>query len=1186
MDILGSAGRLILVTVLFQLPLRAHASINWTNRSGGTWSNPLNWDPHQLPGPNDDVRVTVPGTYTLTLDSSAELGALTMGGATGAQLLEVGSNGRLTLNNASSFSPAASLKLLGTLAGDGDLTLQGSANTWAGGTMTGAGTTFIASSASINVSTTNHHDLVGRTFSNQGTVTWSGGRLRTGAGASIINEQSWVADFPGEFAIASDYGGESHFRNNGSFTLNSGIVDVALASESSGSFTLKTNTVLQFLAGHQFHSCSFKGAGVTRWKGRLFACDGTITADRLELDAGSYGGDWTFVGRMDWVNGDMNGRGQLTLAAGSVLNIVGAATDHDFSQHVIVAQGTVIHSGGSLRGGVGSTILNTGTWLEQSASIFNQAFSGAACVFDNQGVFRKTDSAGTTSFGENFQFKNSGTVRVEAGSLALFGGGVSSAVFNVGAGASLIFNSGYDCFLGTRFDGNGAVRFTGGVVLLQGVFDSQSISLEGAALAGTHVFSGKVNWMSGKFSNPGLTTIASGGQLSISTSATHDLPAHSLLNLGTVLWTDGAIRNGQGSRFENRGVFQAKATTGDLAMDNDYGGPSSFANHGTFALQKGNVTLNLLGESSGIFNIAANSSLVFPADHRFLSGTAFQGNGITRLNGGTYQLNGVITSENLELNSGAYSGLWSLAGTANWRSGLLDELCQISILPGSTLQISTASTHDPRGGVINNRGTILWTGGTLRSGAGSLIENQNLFRVQFTGEYGLSSDFGGAATLLNRGELDVEKGILDLTVAGETSGKVQVSSSSTLNILADHRFRAGAKLIGPGVTVLGGGNSVMEGSLVADNFRLSGGSLGGSGTFSGNVDWQATRLDGPGTFTISSGSTFILSTPADHDLPQRTLVNAGTVTHSGGNLRAGNATLIVNTGLWVEQSGLSFGFDFGGAYALFDNVGTFRKLSSSGTTTFASGFALRNAGTVLLEGGALLLGEAYVQRSGTTRLTQATISSTPTLQIQAGSLEGTGSIQAPLRMAGVFAPGSPSGVMAISGDYVQASSGRLDITLAGDPQTKGYGRVQIGGTARLGGTLNVLFDTGFAPSTQSAFPLMTFGGGSGQFATFSYPSSQTTLQASMTPSLYTVTVTKGGIAAPRISVLNLGANSSAISWSSVAGTKYRLQFLTDLSLQTWADLASDVTAQSGTTTVVDVTRPTLAKRFYRVRVVP
>lgn len=60
----------------------------WNNPAGGSWSNGDNWDPVGVPGAGDDVIISVDGTYTVTLaDPGASINSLTIGGASGTQIL-------------------------------------------------------------------------------------------------------------------------------------------------------------------------------------------------------------------------------------------------------------------------------------------------------------------------------------------------------------------------------------------------------------------------------------------------------------------------------------------------------------------------------------------------------------------------------------------------------------------------------------------------------------------------------------------------------------------------------------------------------------------------------------------------------------------------------------------------------------------------------------------------------------------------------------------------------------------------------------------------------------------------------------------------------------------------------------------------------------------------------------------
>ncbi|HEU5395536.1 MAG TPA: hypothetical protein VFV81_00115, partial [Verrucomicrobiae bacterium] len=66
------------------LTLRVAQAITWTNTAGGNWSTAANWNPNQVPGQYDDVAITTPGTYTVTMDSATvNLHSLALGAGSG-----------------------------------------------------------------------------------------------------------------------------------------------------------------------------------------------------------------------------------------------------------------------------------------------------------------------------------------------------------------------------------------------------------------------------------------------------------------------------------------------------------------------------------------------------------------------------------------------------------------------------------------------------------------------------------------------------------------------------------------------------------------------------------------------------------------------------------------------------------------------------------------------------------------------------------------------------------------------------------------------------------------------------------------------------------------------------------------------------------------------------------------------
>jgi hypothetical protein len=59
------------------------AGIYWNNPAGGLWSDPLNWTPSAVPGPADDVSITLKGQYSVTIDATpVTIHSLAIGGGT------------------------------------------------------------------------------------------------------------------------------------------------------------------------------------------------------------------------------------------------------------------------------------------------------------------------------------------------------------------------------------------------------------------------------------------------------------------------------------------------------------------------------------------------------------------------------------------------------------------------------------------------------------------------------------------------------------------------------------------------------------------------------------------------------------------------------------------------------------------------------------------------------------------------------------------------------------------------------------------------------------------------------------------------------------------------------------------------------------------------------------------------
>ncbi len=112
----------------------------WDGGGDGTsWTDPANWDPDAVPQPGDDVFIDMDGTYTVNLESDAQIASLTLGSPdnTGIQELAV-TGATLTVTGGLTIKGSGSLSLAGAT-----VSAQGSFENF--GEIHGTGTMDVAS---------------------------------------------------------------------------------------------------------------------------------------------------------------------------------------------------------------------------------------------------------------------------------------------------------------------------------------------------------------------------------------------------------------------------------------------------------------------------------------------------------------------------------------------------------------------------------------------------------------------------------------------------------------------------------------------------------------------------------------------------------------------------------------------------------------------------------------------------------------------------------------------------------------------------------------------------------------------------------------------------------------------------------------------------------------------------------
>jgi hypothetical protein len=417
------------------------------------------------------------------------------------------------------------------------------------------------------------------------------------------------------------------------------------------------------------------------------------------------------------------------------------------------------------------------------------------------------------------------------------------------------------------------------------------------------------------------------------------------------------------------------------------------------------------------------------------------------LNGASVTANSTAECGSLMLGGGGTpaavggSGTLTVHSNGVWSSGDMTGSGRTIIGSNATFTINNiASTVFLNTRTLENAGKILWTGAdafnlqcggaviTNRAGAlfevrnnasfgpfpgNSRFDNAGTFRKTAgsgTTTFAVNNSFVTAFYFNNYGTVDLQTGTLLCNATYVNNGALTVSSGATMRMAAggsgDGTFTnasgglvdwtgststftvsSGALLSGSGLYKISGGTVVFNTDLAVQNLDVLA-TLDGSGTLTVNnvLNWPSGTMSGSGRTIIAPGATNYINNVSTVFLGSRTLENAGTILWTGADnfsLQCGGAVITNRPGALFEvRNNASFG-PFPGN-SRFDNAGTFRKTTGTGTTTFAANnsfvtaFYFNNYGVTELQTGTLLCNAACVN-SGTLTLSPGT-----TLRMAAG----------------------------------------------------------------------------------------------------------------------------------------------------------------------------------------------------------
>ncbi len=869
----------------------------------------------------------------------------------------------------------------------------------------------------------------------------------------------------------------------------------------------------------------------------------------LALSGSTLGGtgNLTIDGTFNWSGGVMTGAAATTV--NGTFNLSGLVGIN--GNRTLTNASTANWTAGVNQGmwtGTGSVINNNGTWDAQvnGGAIVNQY--GGVTTFNNSGTFKK--SAGTGSTLMNIPFVNTGTVDVQSGTISLGGGGSNTNALTVSAASSTLrFAAGtFDLNAGTTFSGPGTISLnsTGTVNVNTAISFPAGTTFHFAngTLAGTGAVTtnGTFNWSGGLMTGAATTTV--NGTFNLS-----GLPginnSRTLTCTGTTNWTAGVnlgLWTGTGSVINNSGTWDAQVDGG--AIVNHYGGATTFNNSGTFKksagaggifmdipfvntgtldVQSGTISLRGGGSNTNVLKATAvSSTLVFAAGTFDLNtGTTFSGPGTISLNStGTVNVNTAISfpaGTTFHFANGTLAGTGGVTtnGTFNWSGGLMTGATTTTV--NGTFNLSGLPGING-GRTLNCTGTTNWTAGVnlgLWTGTGSVINNSGTWDAQVNGgaivnRYGGATTFNNSGTFkksagsggifldipfVNTGTVDVQSGAISLRGGGSNTNALSVSGASSTLIITAGVFdlNAGTTFSGPGTVTFNSTGTLNANSAVSfpasTTFSFVGGTLAGTGnvTTNGTFNWSGGLMTGAAT-TTSNGTLNLSGLPGINN--GRTLTCTGTTNWTAGvnlGLWTGTGSVINNSGTWDAQvDGGAIVNHYGGATS-FNNTGTFKKSAGAGTTSVSISFT--NSGTVDAQSGTLnMSSSSYTQTAGTTRLSGGAFTSTTNVNIQGGTLAGSGTVTGPVIVSGTgaLAPGlAGAGTLNLVGNYTQqAPNGAFNVEIGGLSAGTQFDRVNVSGAASaatLAGILNVSLISGFVPAPGDSFTIMTYPSRTGTY---------------------------------------------------------------------------------------------------------
>ncbi|HPR18658.1 MAG TPA: hypothetical protein PLD62_10485, partial [Candidatus Cloacimonadota bacterium] len=600
---------------------------------------------------------------------------------------------------------------------------------------------------------------------------------------------------------------------------------------------------------------------------------------------------------------------------------------------------------------------------------------------------------------------------------------------------------------------------------------SHVVSNGGEGLTGTGktVINGTCNWNSGHITNTDFN-IASGGVMNMAGSGECRINWDGVVNnAGTVnfakssvafvMYYNGTFNNLEGGVFEattnesiyhrndlssgnkpvfnNAGTFRKKTGTGTTTVYK-----MIFNNTGTVDVQSGTLkfTAYVDGTHTGTFTIASGANILTEdnSDHNFNEGSVINGTGTFEITGGDIFVNGstngtvIGTDATFKLSGDAKfggAGKLTINGTFEWTSTGNFNTGTIIVGAGGNLNISgdnRKTYYYPSGAnLLENYGTITWTGSGAVGGGGKTINNKSTGVFDIQNDVWLDGEEGGAGlyTVVNDGLIKKSTGSGTSTfdyVSFTNNGTLQVETGTFRldggSTFTNYDHNSGSPRLNGGTYDLKGtfrfetpygvdikdDNAIIILDGASSNMLLDDGSNALASL--GLISYNATRLN---SLTLRNGRNF--SSNATSFTNYATL-NCGSnvFSNSGTFQNADYAWLILGSPDGITSSGSSGNIQSSGTRT-FSTVGkyyyngTLAQITGNGLPSTVMELTVENASGITLSNNLTVNSQLNVT-SGNLDLNgkNVVLSSTATLSETAnGRITGSGTIQTTRDLSGI-----------------------------------------------------------------------------------------------------------------------------------------------------------------------------------------